>query len=225
MKPKTLSLILLLISALFFSQKPAENSSKTRLFIEDADITRMNKDWSLTAQFRSGIGETVDFFPVQIINLKNGQKKNALEMDMMIKRKGNGALAMGILGAVAGAASVASGGNPATMTVGNSLLAEAALNDGKVKIFVDNDEVQEFINFIETYIVPNIETKYKEKSSEFKFVATEITLIYQIIENKKRLTIKLNAIDDYEFWTENRADKIGEILPVLKKVNSKELDF
>jgi hypothetical protein len=80
------------IIALFFSftlgiaqiQNPNEESS-TRIFIEKAQFTRINKDWSTIAEFKSGIGEYVNFYPIEVIDLKTGTKIKALQLDMYIK--------------------------------------------------------------------------------------------------------------------------------------------
>jgi len=60
--------------------------SSTRKFIDKAQFTRINKDWTTIAEFKSGIGETVEFYPVEVINLKTGEKTNALQLDMNIKK-------------------------------------------------------------------------------------------------------------------------------------------
>lgn len=188
----------------------AENTSDIRNTIENAETSRLNKDWSLTAEFKSGIGEVVQFYPVQLVDLKTGSKSEALQIEMEVKTRGG----IPILGAAVAAAS------------GNSnLAAQAMMNDGKVVSWVDKSEVDEFIAFIEQQILPNMDLKYKEKSSEFIFNAKEITLKFLIYERTKRLTIILNGYDGYQFWTESRADKIGDLLPILKKVKNKELEF
>jgi len=59
--------------------------SSTRKFIDEAQFTRINKDWTTIAEFKSGIGETVEFFPIEVINLKTGETTKALQLDMKIK--------------------------------------------------------------------------------------------------------------------------------------------
>lgn len=81
MKIKLL-ILLVLISAVAFSQV---DGSSTRKFIEGAQFTQINKDWNVTAEFKSGIGETVQFFPIEVIDLKSNTKVKALELDMSIK--------------------------------------------------------------------------------------------------------------------------------------------
>lgn len=83
MKNNILQLLTLLISISTFSQNI---ESTTRKFIDESQYTRINKDWTTTAEFKSGIGEYVKFFPVEVIDLKTGKKMNALQMDMFIKK-------------------------------------------------------------------------------------------------------------------------------------------
>lgn len=205
----------LMVASILSAQKnddaKVKNISELRKAIEKAEITRLNKDWSLTAEFKSGIGEVVQFYPVQLVDLKTKEKIEALQIELEVKTRG----ALPILGA---AVAAAQGGNTAIAT-------QAFMNDGKVVAWVDKDEVSEFISFIEQHIIPNLDLKYKEKSSEFIFNAREITLKFLVYEKTRRLTIILNGYDRYQFWTESRAEKIPDLLPILKKVQSKELEF
>ena len=59
--------------------------SSPRKFIDDTQFTRINKDWTTIAEFKSGIGETVEFYPIEVINIKTGEQRNALQLDMNIK--------------------------------------------------------------------------------------------------------------------------------------------
>lgn len=81
---KLLLLCFLLFSSFVFGQLKNEKSS-TRKFIEEASYTQINKDWTTTAKFKSGLNETVSFFPIEVIDLKSGEKINALQLDMFIK--------------------------------------------------------------------------------------------------------------------------------------------
>lgn len=174
---------LVLFFALFISLTYGQNiESSTRKFIEEAQFTRINKDWTTIAEFKSGIGETVQFYPIEVINLKTGAKTNALQLDMNIK-------------------------NP----------------DVFKTAWIGIEEINEFINFIEDNVVPNLDLKFKDKSSEFIFKANEMTLSYFIYEKRRRLTIKLNSYDDseiknYTFWTETQVDKIPRLLEILKLI-------
>jgi hypothetical protein len=177
MKNQFLSILFLLISLHTYGQNI---QSSTRKFIDEAQFTRINKDWSTTAEFKSGLGEYVKFYPIEVINLKSGEKTEALQLDMFIK-------------------------NP----------------DIYKTVWIGLEEINEFISFIENNVVPNLDLKFKDKSSEFIFKAKEVTLSYFIYEKRRRLTISLNSYDDsvfknYTFWTESKVDRIPKLLDVLK---------
>ena len=72
---------------MFLSNGNAQNervNSDTRKFIEEADITQINKNFSNKAELLSGIGEIVSFFPVEAIDLKSGEVVKSLQVDMTI---------------------------------------------------------------------------------------------------------------------------------------------
>ncbi|RKS02770.1 hypothetical protein C8C84_2499 [Flavobacterium sp. 102] len=80
-------IILFLFASNFLSAQNNSNSD-TRKFIENADITRIDRDWNIVANLASGLGETVSFFPVEITDLKTGQKVKALQVDMTVNCRG-----------------------------------------------------------------------------------------------------------------------------------------
>lgn len=192
--------------------------SEARTLMDNTDIVRINKDWSLIAEFKSGTGERVEFFPVEVVDPKTGIKMIALQMDLKIRTGGGGGLAM--LGALSGGMSSLQSMGPA--------MAAAMANNGVASAWVDYDEIDRMIEFIEKIVVPNLDKKYKKKSSEFIFHSQEITMRYLIDENTKRISIILNNGEGNTpmyFFTESRAEKIGDLLPILKRVKSKELNF
>ena len=169
--------LLLIATSLSFGQTI---QSSTRKFIDGTHFTRITKDGTTIAEFQSGIGETVEFYPIEVIDLKNGKKTEALQLDMKIK-------------------------NP----------------DVFKTAWIGIEEINEFVYFIEKNVIPNLDLKFKDKSSEFIFKANEMTLTYYIYEKRRRLTIKLNVYDDsefnnYTFWTETQVSKIPRLLEVLK---------
>ena len=177
MKNQSLVFLFLILTAISFGQNI---ESSTRKFIDDAQFTRINKDWTTIAEFKSGIGETVEFYPIEVINLKTGDKTNALQLNMKIKKP-----------------------------------------DVFKTAWIGIEEINEFIKFIEENVIPNLDLRFKDKSSEFIFKANEMTLSYFVYERKRRLTIKLNSYDDsefknYTFWTETQVDKIPRLLEILK---------
>jgi hypothetical protein len=177
MKNQLLVILFLIFSGISFGQNI---ESSTRKFIDEAQFTRINKDWTTIAEFKSGIGEYVNFYPIEVINLKTGEKRNALQLDMYIKKP-----------------------------------------EVYKTAWIGLEEINEFVSFIEENVIPNLDLKFKDKSSEFIFKANEMTLTYFIYEKKRKLTIKLNSYDDsefknYTFWTETQVDKIPRLLEILK---------
>lgn len=174
------SLILIIsIYSYTFSQNI---ESTTRKFIDKAQFTRINKDWTTIAEFKSGIGEYVNFYPIEVLDLKSGEKMYAVQLDMYIKKP-----------------------------------------DIFKTAWIGFDEIEEFINFIENNVIPNLDLRFEDKSSEFIFKAKEITLSYFIYEKARKLSIKLNSYDDsefknYTFWTETQVDKIPRLLEILKEI-------
>ena len=181
---KSICLTILFLSSCYVqAQKDKVNiESTTRVFIDKAQFTQINKDWNTIAEFNSGIGEYVQFFPIEVIDLKTKEKVKALQLDMFIKKP-----------------------------------------DIFKTAWVALDEVDEFIEFIEVNVIPNLELKFKKKSTEYIFKAKEMTFSYMVDERTKRITIWLNNYEkegqtNYSFWTETQVDKIPDLLKVLKKI-------
>lgn len=195
--------------------------SEARTLMDNTDIIRVNKDWSMVAEFKSATGEKVEFFPVEVVDQRTGIKMVALQVDLKIRTAGSA----GLFGAMSG---MASGASLSSLSSSMPAMVAALANDGVASAWVDYDEIDRLIEFIEIEVVPNLNKKYKKMSSEFIFHSQELTMRYLIDENRKRISIILNNGEGNTpmyFYTESRADKIGEILPILKKVKSKELNF
>lgn len=182
MKFDKILIILLLFSivSINYAQNGKPNSV-ARQFIDDADITQINKDWNVKAEFRSGLGEVVSFFPVEAIDLKSNKKIKSLQMDMTISQ-----------------------------------------NYFKSS-WIDLNEVDEFILFIEQYVIPNLKDKTDTNQSvTYIFNSREITFRFYIGKNTRRISIYLkdNGSTDNEhyFWTESQVNKIPELLTMLKEI-------
>lgn len=228
---KSLNVVFFLFWFTFFNsnaqKKPAQvevsgrKLSEARTLLDKTDIVRINKDWSLIAEFKSAAGEKVEFFPVEVIDQRTGVKMIALQVDLKIKTPNNNAT---ILSAMSGMY----GGGLSSIANAAPAMVAALANDGVVSAWVDYAEVDRLIEFIEVEVIPNLKNKYKKMSSEFIFQSQEITMRFLIDEDRKRISIILNNGEGNTpsyFYTENRADKIGDIVPILKKVKSKELTF
>ncbi|MBP1167676.1 hypothetical protein JOE44_004560 [Chryseobacterium sp. PvR013] len=189
---KKVSIIFLLSFCLFSNAQEKESlNSATRKFISGADFTQINKDWNVTADFRSGIGEQVSFFPVEAINLKTNQKMKSIQVNMNIKSD----------------------------FMGKS-------KEYFKTSWLDLDEVEEFVLFIEQYVIPNLKDKTENKqSTNYIFNSKEISFNFYIEKNTRRISIYLKdyGITDNEhyFWTESQVNKIPELLEILKKINGK----
>ncbi|WP_119789746.1 hypothetical protein [Flavobacterium anhuiense] len=160
------------------------NGSETRKFIENAEITQVNKDWNVKAEFKSGLDEIVSFFPIEVIDLKSNRKIKSLQVDITLKYHGN--------------------------------------NDFKSS-WIDLNEVDEFVLFIEQYVIPNLKDKTeKNQSTTYIFNSKEIMFRFNIEKTSRRVSIYLkdNGVTDYEhyFWTETQVGKIPDLLTMLKKI-------
>jgi hypothetical protein len=177
MKKQSLFFLFYIFSSISFGQNI---ESTTRKFIDEAQFTKISKDWNTIAEFNSGIGEYVKFFPIEVVNLKTKASQNALQLDMYIKKP-----------------------------------------EISKTVWVGLDEIDEFISFIEINVIPNLDLKFKKKSTEFIFKAKEMTFSYLVDEKEKRISIILNNYEkegqlNYYFWTETQVDKIPRLLEVLK---------
>ncbi|PIF33533.1 hypothetical protein CLU81_4149 [Flavobacterium sp. 9] len=182
-----ISLLMLSIITISNAQKEKPNS-EARQFIENAEITQINKDWNVKAEFRSGLGEVVSFFPVEAIDLKSNKKVKSLQMDMTAAYQSAG-------------------------RSGNYFKSS----------WIDLNEVEEFIVFIEQYVIPNLKDKTETNQSvTYIFNSREITFSFYIGKSSRRISIYLkdNGSTDNEhyFWTESQVSKIPELLTMLKEV-------
>lgn len=176
-------LILFLFTCYFLSAQNNSNSD-TRKFIENADITRIDRDWNIVANLASGIGESVSFFPVEITDLKTNQKVKALQVDMTVNCRGF---------------------------------------ENSKSSWVDLNEISEFVIFVETYIIPNLEKKAeKRKSITYVFKSKEIIMSFNVGNYKNRISVYLknNGVVEEQcyFWTETQTSKSPELLSVLKSL-------
>jgi hypothetical protein len=185
MKKLFTTFLLLLAISQIYSQK---KNSETRQFIDNAEITQINKDWNVKAEFRSGLGEVLSFFPVEAIDLKSNNKIKALQMDMTVIYQ----------------------------------IAGRNFNYFKSS-WIDLDEIDEFVLFIEQYVIPNLKDKTEKKqSTTYIFNSREITFSFNIEKTSRRVSIYLkdNGVTDNEhyFWTESQVNKIPELLTMLKEI-------
>ncbi len=175
---KILITFLLLTISSNYAQK---QNSEARKFIENAEITQINRDWNIKAEFVTGLKEVISFFPVEAIDLKSNDKIKSVQVDMSLA------------------------------------------NNYFKSSWIDLNEVDEFILFIEHYVIPNLKDKTEKKQSvTYIFNSREITFSFKIERSTRRISIYLkdNGSTDYEhyFWTETQVNKIPELLMMLKEI-------
>ena len=192
MKTTLLLLCLWVVGTLSVFAQNEESS--TRKFIGKSEKTQINRDWNEIAEFKSGIGESLKFIPIEVIDLNTNEKVKSLQVEMDLKRS-----------------SVASFSN---------MMKTPEIH---VQGWVGIDEVQDLIAFLETYVVPNIKTKLKKKSIEYIFRTKEMKMIFIVKESTRYFQIVLNDYDHngdfrYTFWTKTQVDRIPKLVEVLKNL-------
>lgn len=75
---KKIIVVFLLCASFGYAQ---ENLSEPSLFLKKSDQIQINMDENEKATFKSGLGETVEFFPSEIIDLKNNTKVKGLAIE------------------------------------------------------------------------------------------------------------------------------------------------
>jgi hypothetical protein len=89
--------------------------------------------------------------------------------------------------------------------------------------WIDLNEVDEFILFIETYVIPNLKEKTERKQSvTYIFNSREITFSFYIEKSSRRISIYLkdngNTDNEHYFWTESQVNKIPDLFTMLKEI-------
>jgi hypothetical protein len=193
-----LTLLLVVISNLLTGQN--DSSSSARNLIQNANISMVSRDWNTVATITSGTGETVSFFPIEITDLKTGQKIKALQVDMTIFCK--------------------------VAEYNNSTIINLNGIEYTISSWIDVNEIAEFITFIENYIINRFSNNTEDnKSYTYIFNSKEIVLKYTVNDknNYQKLSMYLKnegAIDDNcYFWTETQIGKTRDLSIVLKTIN------
>jgi hypothetical protein len=193
-----LTLLLVVISNLLTGQN--DSSSSARNLIQNANISMVSRDWNTVATITSGTGETVSFFPIEITDLKTGQKIKALQVDMTIFCK--------------------------VAEYNNSTIINLNGIEYTISSWIDVNEIAEFITFVENYIINRFSNNTEDnKSYTYIFNSKEIVLKYTVNDknNYQKLSMYLKnegAIDDNcYFWTETQIGKTRDLSIVLKTIN------
>ena len=178
--------------------------SEARKFVGIQEKFSFFRDWSFQAEFTSGIGEYVRFFPVELKNLQSGEKINALQLDMLVKEE-------------------------KTANTQKHLLIGLKSGEVKSTAYLSLAEVDAFIIFLESNVIPNMKLSFSKKSSEFVFKSKEMVFKYEVIEKDKRIVVSIPEIDPdtqkssgtfLYFWTERNADDIPQLVKTLKTIRT-----
>lgn len=157
------------------------------------------RDWNVVATFKSGIGETVTFYPVTFEVPDKNVRLFGLQVDVLVKSRENNSISVG----------------------GGIVKAEFI----ERSIFIDKSDAVAFVNFLDEEVVPNLKKKYKKQSKEYVFKSKEMFFSFLIDESKARITMHLA---DYgplgnepggrqiEFWTEAKIDDIPSLQAKLE---------
>ncbi len=165
------------------------------------------RDWSKIALLKSGIGETVELFPVVFIVPDKKIELYGLQLDVEVKPQKAG------------------------IEIENSGSIFNLVNKNFIKrsIFIDKADVSRLITGIQRDVIPEIKNIYKKKSKEYVFKSNELFFSFFIYEKKARITMHIIDYgpagvskdgDQIEFWTESKVDDIPEFLETLKDLYS-----
>lgn len=160
-----------------------DRQSSVRRLIDESNHVKLLMDWSTTAQFTSGFGEYVKFFPIHITDLKTGEVSKAFHVEMYVN---------------------------------------SDYSDKKVTkvAYISSKEVEDFVYFIEKYVIPNLDVTTEKKEKLFyKFNAKELSFSYNVQRKSRIIIINFIRSDgEYAFWTKTQVKKIPNLLEVLKKL-------
>jgi hypothetical protein len=191
-------------------QRAVDGSSIMREQIMLTQEFNFFRDWNDVAKFESGIGESVQVFPVKYESADGKVQLHGLQMYAFIKPEGT------------------------AFKISTNLSGLGKFGKGMVQrsIFIDKDDVARMITFIERDIVPNLNKSFKKQSKEYVYKCREMFFSFLIDEKELRITMHLSDYGPYgdgrgstgeqvEFWTESQVDEIPEFLKSIKDAYSK----
>ncbi len=195
--------LLMLVSLQISAQKEfipeVAGASELRSVINKSDAYFLTIDYASVAEFKSGIGEFVNFYPAEFKNLNTNAVTKGLKIQMKIS--------IPVL--------LADG------KTGSNMIYRSAI--------LDASDVKLFIEFLEKNVAAKVgkadkkDPKRYEATIKFK----EIIFTYAYEKSSERITIfardygvtgRNAGVDFIEFWTETQVDKVPDLLMVLKKI-------
>ena len=186
-------------------QRVVDGSSLIREQIIQTQEFNFFRDWNNVAVFRSGVGESVQVFPVKYESADGKVTLQGLQMYAFVRPEGT------------------------SFKIVNNYSGLGKENKGLVQrsIFIDKDDVGRMIVFIERDIIPNINKSYKKQSREFVYKCKEMFFSFLIDERDLRITMHLidygpfgdgrgSTGEQVEFWTESQVSEIPDFLKSIK---------
>lgn len=209
---KFLAVLLVISSVTTYAQvqRAVDGSSSIREQIMQTQEFNFFRDWNNVAKFESGIGESVQVFPVKFESADGKTHLHGLQMYAFIKPEGT------------------------SFKISNNYSGVGKSGKGMIQrsIFIDKEDVGRMITFIERDIVPNLSKSYKKQSREYVYKCREMFFSFLVDEKELRLTMHLTDYGPFgdsrgatgeqiEFWTESQVDEIPVFLKSIKEAYSK----
>lgn len=180
-------------------QADVAGASELRGLINSSDAYFLSVDFSTAAEFKSGAGEYVNFYPAELKNLNTNAVTKGLKVMMKIDV-------------------------PIKLPDGNT-----KQNFLFRSIMLDASEVKTFIEFLEKNVVPKLGKADKKdpNANETTIKFKEVIFSYTSQGGRERTTMfardygvtgRGNGAEFIEFWTESQVDKLPILLSVLKKI-------
>jgi hypothetical protein len=170
-----------------------QGMSSTREFIEKSNSIQINKDWSVIAEFYSGLGESVKFYPIEVINLNTKERIKAVQVDMNIKQ-----------------------------ATGFKLMSQFVGTD-EIKGFVEFIETHVSPNLDVKLTRQSSEYIFETKEITLSYLIYERVRRISIRFNncsmdEKTLECEKQISSSYQFWTESNVAALPRLLPVLNAI-------
>ena len=201
MKKLILSILLLSleINAQNKFQSETDGASELRGLINTSDAYFLSVDYSSVAEFKSGIGEYVDFYPSEFKNLNTNSITKGLKILIKVM--------------------VPSIGLDGKST--NTALFRS--------IMLDDSEVKLFISFLEKHVGPKVGKADKKDPKKYETTIKFKEMIFTYASEGKSERITMYARNYgvtgrekgetfIEFWTESQVEKVADLILVLKKI-------
>lgn len=186
---KNLYFLFLLLVATGVNAQNEKRSSASE-FIDRSSYIQINLDENESAVFKSGWNETVQFYPAEIIDLKQNTKMYGLNV------------------------------------TAEYLVTQQNADNFRVKedAWIGMEEIGDMVVWLEQYVIPNLNTATgKKKAVKYIFNSNELTLKFEIYDNKQVFSVQLNnsMFPDKYFWTEARVKEIPKVLETLRYLLTK----